>query len=327
MSTELQKLRNRWWHQWLKRRIPQQKSHRLQHKNIFILPTKAGLGFVVLVVMIWLMGTNYQNNLVLGTAFLLLATVLVCIHFTYGNLSGVEVSVLKTHPGFLGEDGQVDLLIKRTGDRIYESLELSWPGGNRVEVSLIEESQMRVRLSVPLLYRGWYHPPRLKIVTSFPLGLIFAWSNLDLSAPILTYPKPISTSVKPERQLLDDSGDLLRQQQLVGHEEFAGLREYAAGDSLRNIDWKVLARGQGLVSRLYEDYVSQHFWLDWQQFQGMDKEARLSRLCACVLEHGDGDMEYGMRLPAQEIRPGSGKQHQATILEALALFEWEPPGG
>ena len=265
---KLKKLGYRWWEQWLKRRIPQQKSHRLQHKNIFILPTKAGLGFVVLLVVIWLMGTNYQNNLVLGTAFLLLAMMVVCIHFTYGNLSGIEVSVLKTHPGFMGKSGKVDLLIKRNNNRVYESLELAWPGGNQVEVSLIDASQKRVSLSVPLLSRGRYQPPRLKIATRFPLGLLFAWSHLDLVAPILTYPQPISSSIKPEQQFLDDSGELHHQQQLVGHEEFTGLREYVAGDSLRNIDWKVMARGQGLATRLYEDYVSQHLWLDLATVSG-----------------------------------------------------------
>ena len=82
ISSFLQSRLNRW----LARRIPQKKSHRLQHNNIFILPAKAGMGFILLILLLWLLGTNYQNNLVLGVAFLLLALMVMCIHHKYGNL-------------------------------------------------------------------------------------------------------------------------------------------------------------------------------------------------------------------------------------------------
>ena len=110
---------------------------------------------------------------------------------------------------------------------------------------------------------------------------------------------------------------------MAGHEEFAGLREYIPGDSLRTIDWRAMARGQGLATRIYEDYSSQFFWLDWMQFEGVSREARLSRLCSCVLKQAEGPIDYGLRLPTGDIQPGQGEQHQLRVLEALALFEWE----
>ena len=157
-----------WRQRWLKRRIPKQPAHTLQHKNIFILPTKAGLGFVFLVLLLWLLGTNYQNNLVLGLAFLLLALIVVCIHHTYGNLSGLEISVLKTHPNFIGQSAQVDLLVKRQGSRLYEAVRVQWPGGDPVYISLLDEDQQRISAFVPVTHRGWFQPPRLKVLTTFP---------------------------------------------------------------------------------------------------------------------------------------------------------------
>ena len=314
---------NKTFHQWLKRRIPRQKSHRLQHRNIFILPSRTGLFFLVLVLLLWLLGTNYQNNLVLGVAFLLLALLVICIHHTYGNLSGLQITVLKTVPGFVGDQGRVDLLIKKAGNRNHESINLFWLGGSNVKVSLVDQAQVTVSLMVPINYRGWFQPDRLRLSTDFPLGLIYSWSYLDLDAPILAYPQPISSAVQPTEQVLDDSDDLLAESLVSGHEEFAGLREYVPGDSLRNIDWRALARGQGLATRIYEDYASQYFWLDWQQFSGMSREAWLSRLCACVLEQSDQTGEYGLRLPGVQIDPGQGESHKKKLLEALALFEWE----
>jgi uncharacterized protein (DUF58 family) len=308
---------------WLKRRIPRQKKHTLQHRNIFIVPSKTGLLFLFVIFLLWLLGINYQNNLVLGVCFLLLALLIVCMHHTFGNLSGLEVSVVKTEPGFVGEEGRVELLIKKTGSRNYEAVEIFWPEGNKVIVSLVGQDQTPINLTVPLKYRGWYQPERLHIKTYFPLGLIVAWSYLDLDAPILAYPQVVNTNIQPTEQILDDSDDVLNDALIAGHEEFAGLREYAPGDSLRNIDWRVMARGQGLATRIYEDYVSQFYWLDWQQFDGMSREARLSRLCHCVLQQADQNIEYGLRLPNLVIEPSLGESHQKKLLETLALFEWE----
>ncbi len=307
---------------WLKRRIPRRSSHILKHDNIFIVPSKTGLGFVVLIILLWLLGTNYQNNLILSVTFLLLALIVICIHHTYAQLSGLQLSVIKTHSGFVGDKGVVDLLIKRKNSRAYESVELAWSGIDSVTVSLIDESQFSVSLSVPLTYRGWFQPERLKVSTHFPLGLIVAWSYLDFDSPILAYPEPVTSSVQPTQQVLDDTDDIFHQPMVAGHEEFAGLREYHPGDSLRSIDWRAMARGQGLATRVYEDYVSQQYWFDWQQFEGMSREARLSRLCDSILQQ-KGDSIYGLRLPGLTIEPAQGEEHKQKVLEALALFEWE----
>lgn len=316
----MNKLWKKRFHYWLKRRIPRQKRHFLQHRNIFILPSKAGLAFVFLIFLLWLLGTNYQNNLVLGAAFLLLALIVVCIHHTYGNLSGLEIKVVKTYPGFVGDRAQVDLLLKKQSSRAYESIQFYWPGGDVVSVSLIDQTQMLVNLQVPIQYRGWFQPERLHIKTYFPLGLIVAWSYLDLDASILAYPKPMASSVQATEQLLDDTDELQSTANVSGSEEFAGLRKYEAGDAFRQIDWRALARGQGLATRIYDDYISQHYWLDWQQFDGMSMEGKLSCLCHCVLQQVNESHEYGLRLPGVVIEPGQGETHQQNVLLALALF-------
>lgn len=308
---------------WLKRRIPRQRSHQLQHRNIFIMPSKAGLGFVFMLSLLWLLGTNYQNNLVLSLAFLLLSLLIICMHHTYGNLAGLHVSVINTEPGFMGGEGRVTLLVKKNSARKYEAITLAWAGGSSTVISLLDEDQVIISLLVPLTQRGWFQPPYLRIFTDFPLGLIVAWSYLDVEALILSYPKPVESSVRPIEQLEDDSDGKESQMIVTGNQEFAGLREYKPGDSLRNIDWRALARGQGMATRIYEDNASKGYWLDWRQFAGLSTEVRLSRLCACVLKHSGVLQEYGLRLPDQTIEPGYGSDHQRKLLEALALFEWQ----
>jgi uncharacterized protein (DUF58 family) len=48
-------------------------------------------------------------------------------------------------------------------------------------------------------------------------------------------------------------------------------------------------------------------------------EQKLSRLCAWVLQADQQGLDYGLRLPAVDIPPGSGEAHKRQCLEALAL--------
>jgi uncharacterized protein (DUF58 family) len=280
----------------------------------------------VLILLLWLLGTNYENNLILGIAFLLLSLVIVSIHHTYGHLSGLHISVIKTHAGFTGDNGVIDLSIKRINNRHYESIELSSAVDGVVRFSLLDAAHINLSLRVPLTYRGWCTPERVKISTRFPLGLIVAWSYLYIDSTILSYPQPIASSVLPTQLIVDESDEIIQRQLNSGSEEFSGIREYVAGDSLRDIDWRAMARGQGLATRTYEDHVSENYWLDWLQFEGLSAEARLSRLCFCVLElsqHQQTSIAYGLRLPNQVVEPSSGETHKLKLLEALALFKLE----
>ena len=68
--------RRRFW-RWIQRRLKPQREQTLNNKKLFIFPSRAGFGFLGFAFLLWLVGTNYENNLVLGLAFLLTALMVV----------------------------------------------------------------------------------------------------------------------------------------------------------------------------------------------------------------------------------------------------------
>ena len=56
---------------WLKRRIPPASRLTLSHRQIFIVPTRAGLALLLLLLIMLIGAINYQNSLVYGVTFLL----------------------------------------------------------------------------------------------------------------------------------------------------------------------------------------------------------------------------------------------------------------
>jgi uncharacterized protein (DUF58 family) len=118
-----------------------------------------------------------------------------------------------------------------------------------------------------------------------------------------------------------------------GTGEFDGVRAYRRGDPLKNVVWKKAARamatGSGeLVSRDDQQNHGHELWLNFAHAgtgsglgagSATDTEARLSRLCAWVLQADQHGLVYGLRLPRQDITPDSGEAHKRQCLEALAL--------
>lgn len=316
----LRNLVQRRWARWLDRRIKRRHEVTLDQSRIFIFLSGQGLMMAGVLLALFVAGLNYANNLLLGLCFFLGSLMIVTIHHTYANLSGLRITAVGTEPAFAGEKAGFRIRLQSTSGRAHERLELYWAEAEaQVErVSAVEEAGLYI--TAP--QRGLFHPPRLKIITVYPLGLLQAWTWLDLDLTATIYPAPVESHVLPAGIGSDDhEGEVER---IKGSEDFEGLRQYSAGDSLSHISWRHMARGQGLLTKHYSDEQAGTDMLDWAYFSGLDMEERLSRLTWWVVKLSREDRAYGLRLPGQEIALGHGVQHRTRCLEALALFEVKP---
>lgn len=307
------------FNRWLDRRMPPANSVTLDQRKVFILPTRQGLWFMLLVMAMVMAGINYQNSLVFALAFLLASLFMVGMLHTFRNLSGLTINAGSSRPAFAGDDAEFTLVLKRLGDRIYESIQVGWNPARMSVVSLVENQEVRVRSHVKALRRGKLNPGRVLVQTHYPLGLFRAWSWVDLDMQTLVYPRPIAGGEIPaSSETSSEEGELVLRD---GAEDFYGLREYQPGDAIRHIAWKAYARSETLMTKQFAAYADRRVWLDWEYFPGMDREARLSRICHWVLQLNATNDEYGLRLPGVEIEPGRGEAHRDAVLQTLALFE------
>lgn len=317
ISRKLEPITEKMW-QWFDAKNPPKNQHQLSRKNLAIFPSLQGFWFLFADAILWLVGTNYENNLILAFAFLLTTLFIICILHTFANLSGLSIQFLGVSPVFSGDTADIKLLISRPGKRGRDSIKMYWPSNLPTVMSLLTEREAQVKIMTATKGRGWCDPGRLILDSYFPLGIIRCWTRLNLDCRILVYPKPIAAGPLPKAQALHDDGDTSSHK---GADEFSGYKSYQVGDSMRNVSWKHYARGLDVMSKEFSAYVDHRLWLDWDYFAGMDREARLSRLCYWVLECAKTDHEFGLRLPNKELPPGSGVGHQSQALKMLALFE------
>jgi uncharacterized protein (DUF58 family) len=290
----------------------------LGQRQLYILPTRAGLLYALLLVVLLLAAINYSNGLAYGLAFLLASLAVVSMLHTHRNLHRLQVAPAAAEPVFAGEAARFPLTVNNPQARARFGVRLEH--GRRTlaaRLDLAPQTTVNTALNVPATARGYLPMPDFKVATLFPLGLFYAWSRrLRFDAPCLVYPRPAPSTALPDAQHAVDGASSAA----PAGDDFVGQREYAPGDSPRHINWKAAARGQGWYTKQFGGGEPAAVWLDWAETTGPDTEARLSVLCRWVLDAEQRGLHYGLRLPGRSIEPAQGAAHQHECLKALALF-------
>jgi uncharacterized protein (DUF58 family) len=73
-----------------------------------------------------------------------------------------------------------------------------------------------------------------------------------------------------------------------------------------------------MISRETAGAVQRELRLNWSQAQGLEPEARLSRLAAWVLAADVAGHNWGLTLPGVDLDPDNGTSHRHAALQALA---------
>jgi uncharacterized protein (DUF58 family) len=302
---------------WVERRIPPARNIVLGHRNIFIIPNKQGLGFLMVLGLMFIGAVNYEINLAFALVFLLLGVFVLSIFYTFRNLAGLHVSAVPGSSVFAGEKAEVTVILNRHGERSYESVQVSFPDSRKLMADLLEAREQRLNLYVPVARRGRFVPGRLIVETVFPFGICRAWSLLDLDFHCLVYPRPVECDLDWVISNQQNTGNTTV---VRGNDDFHNLREYREGDSLKHVAWKILARGQGMYTKEYSSNMDEKVWLRWDTFADMGTEDRLSRLCWCVIQLDAAGIDYGLELPGFRLAPAKGQVHYTSALQALALY-------
>lgn len=308
--------------QWMVKRAPLNSQVELKHKTIYVFPGRQGLAFLFLIALIWLLGTNYQNNNILGFCFLLVSVLVLSIFFAFKNLLGLRIKVAAVQSSTLGEKAIFDVHVSSGAVGAHKGIYLDVGNGESpVGFDLGENSEQLIRLVVDSKHRGWQKLPRVTLVSHYPFGVIRAWSYLHLDHKALIFPKPIENTLRSFGGGEPDSSGSLTTQ--VG-DEFAGFSPYQAGQPLTQVAWKLYARGAGLLVKDYRQQESQSIWLNWDDFSSVGTETALSHMAYWVEEFYKNHESFGLRLPRKVINPAQGEAHRLEVLTALALFGWIP---
>ena len=301
----------------MRKQPPEKNSITLTRGRIFILPTRYGLMYAVMLLTMLMGAIHYSNNMAFLLTFLLAGMGSMAMWQTHRNLLGLTLEKQPAPSVFVGENARLPLKITNTSSEDRYALTFQQ---SDAPVSLHEcgaHQSNEAQLLIPARQRGWLQPGRFRIYTRFPLGLFQAWSWLEYDWSTLAYPRPVQSSLAVNQLGTEGEGTGKEQS---GTEDFSGLREYRPGDSSRHIAWKAMAHTEHPMTKQFSATSNDVLWLNWDDIDEANDELRLSKLTYQVIEADRLKLEYGLHLPSRTIVPGIGEMHKQDCLKALALY-------
>ncbi|CDG84677.1 DUF58 domain-containing protein [Janthinobacterium agaricidamnosum] len=296
----------------------------LSQRRVFILPSRAGVGFGFLLLVLFIGAINYNLGLGFALTFFAAGCALVDMYLTTKNLAGLHLAPGRAQPVFPGEEARFELnLINRSKrDRFAIHIDFLHLEAARHVVDVAAGNSTQVTLGAPAARRGWLEAPRVRLAASFPLGLFRSWCYWKPESKVLVYPLPEQDG--PPLPLSGGSGEPGAGH--AGEEDFAGIRSYQQGDPMRRLAWRQIARldpadGGHLLSKHFEGGAASPLALDLDSLpQQLELEHKLSRLTGWVLGAEQRELPYSMQLERQFFPAALGAAHRAACLRALALY-------
>jgi uncharacterized protein (DUF58 family) len=309
------------WHAWWQARQQPRESQTLTQRNIYIVPSRAGLVFAATLLVLLVMSINYQLSLGFALTFLLAGSAAASIQMTHGSLRGLTLHIKPLVPAFDGEAALLEVVVTNPGKArlgLGFGLELGVRPMALAYAEIVADGQASVHLSWLAPGRGLHALPVVRVESRYPFGLFRAWTVWRPAGEQWVYPRA-ETPTPPWPQAEAAHGDDLLAR-TGGGTEFEGVRAYRRGDTLRQVVWKKAAHTGELISRETAGATQRELWLDWRQAALPDEEARLSRLAAWVVAADAAGHAFGLRLPGLELPPAHGSAQRHAALQVLARW-------
>lgn len=324
---------------WFKRRSPPTREIKLTLRNVYIFLSREGILYALLLLITFIAGINYGNNMVLGLCFLLASLFVTTIHYTFAHLAGLQIKLIDVNNAQVGDKVQVRLQVSSQSKQPHRQIRFSFaqnafdfkqllrPTNSVVNeltdyclVNQIKEPQI-ISLWLTANHRGKFVLPRLTVSTVYPLGILQAWSYVFLDGFAWVYPRALPFELNATQLVPSDDEQTASLQNQAGQDDFEQLDTYVAGESLARISWAHVARGQGLLSKRFVDSVGQQQLLDYYQMPASLHEDKLSQLRFGVDELSRSQVAFRLRLPDGEGVLGQG---QAFVQDSLLRLAKTP---
>lgn len=291
----------------------------LVQRRVFILPTRQGLGFAAVLLLMLAGSVNYNLSLGFVLTFLLGAMGITAMLHSFRNLANLRLSAGRALPVFAGSTARFTVCIENTGDGDRYSIGLARGRLDGEFTDVPARQSVFTGIGISAVRRGLLSPGRLTLFTRYPLGLYYAWAYFEPAMQCVVYPRPAPPGLPlPAMTRIAGQGTAHGQ----GQEDFSGLRQYHPGDSSRHIAWKAVARDQGLLTKQFSGRADSELWLTWESLPPqMGPEEKLSQLTRWVLDADALGLSFGLALPGNAVPVAIGEAQRERCLEALALFD------
>jgi uncharacterized protein (DUF58 family) len=298
---------------------------KLKPPKIYIVPSRFGLLYFSGTIAMMIIAGTYSNNLVFLLSFILFSIGISAMFFTNSNLKQLILEDYEIQNQFAKEDFIVSMnfFSLKTSDsfNIQVSLEIEtkW---NKIEkltqtVLFVKNSiSSNHLLKFKLDRRGKYKVRRVKLSSTYPLGLFTAWTWIKDERDFYVYPNCFGSYPFETKISQSDSYQKTKR----GGDDFWETKDYVYGDSIKRIDWKNYAKSETLKVKVFDANASEAYVVSFDPKNSSDIEMEISAIAQLIRTAFSDRVPLELRMPIAQIQNASSSDgfHQALKI----LSDW-----
>ena len=295
-------------------------SFSIGRRQLYILPTRIGWYYALILVALFAIAVKFDDQAAFMMLFILVGIGNAIMLATHRNVIGLEIHKGVPNSCYAGEIATVRVNLSNHSNRNRKAVYLSLADDHQL-VDLKPNESKRFELNYTTNVRGIHELPPVVLSSQYPAGLFFVWTKQTFFKHTLTvYPKTknlVDKMMSPASGANDSDVGAAR----IDQGDFQGLRNYQAGDRLRDIHWASYAKNQKLISKEYEAPSASSLAFNWADMpKQLGHEDKLSQLSHWLTHAERTGGNYSLNMPSALISLNHGPAHLHECLHVLADF-------
>lgn len=285
-------------------------------RHIRTVPTRLGVGLLVMVALLWLVGLNYQANLAYIAAFWLLGFIIVAVLQNRAQLLGLRLEVKMPSEIFAGTPAEITL--DAAGNTRRRLLWLAQDDGDGWQPWHVPGGSASAGLPLQAQMRGYLRLPLLRVATAAPFGICTTECRWQWRSDKVVFPAPEAHD-PPAGFHADECGGV-QAASARSSDDLSHLQAHQSGASLQHIAWKTYAKTGEMLDKKFEAAEAgggSHI-ISYRDYPSTGREQLAALLCHRVLEAERRGIRYELELPGRTVAPQ--KSQREICLTALALW-------
>lgn len=303
----------RWWDTWVNKRFNYSSTRNLKQNDVFVFFHPQGYVFGVLILITFIAGINYANNLILGLCFLLSAILCMSFYMAFRQLYQLKISISLPEVAQLGKSNHLVIQIEQDAKKPLISRMLRLSDAEQEQIVLSKTALTRVNWALNVSERGAFSVKRIKLSSRFPFGLVQAWSYIHIPTCIWVAPQ----GVLPQH--LHHLGHALID--IPRPDDLKELKSYQLGDPLTQVSWKHVAQGKGFFVKTFEALDEDKFHIDYDDFKQIDHEKRLQFIMGLAEKCKEAQRPFSIKIKDISLAAGTDQAH---FLQTQLILAQQP---
>lgn len=317
MSISIKKQCMHYWNEWIKKRNPVTNPQIVTSNKIYILPSRFGWAFGLVLLTLFSGAINYQISTVFLMTFLLAVIGLISAWEAHANLKDLSIKCISIDDVQQGKAAQLHLLIQ-SNHKIRYGLEFRLGNQSPHRLEKIPLEDLLFILPVETTSRGCFILPRIKISSFFPFGIFRVWCYAHFDTSYYVYPEPVSPEFWPPRIASPETC----KKDTLGDDELYELKQVENPWIQPNlIAWKIAAKGQGWYLKTLNNNEGEYCLFRLNDLPAVPLETRLQHLSYWLQTAELKGLYYGLELDNSSTSFAHGTAHLQHCLRQLASYQ------